>query len=835
MRVALSLLLTAACTIPASHCLAAEQPTRAELQFFETKIRPVLVNQCYECHSSKSKEPKGGLLLDTREGIRRGGESGHGVVPGNLDESLVLSALRYESFEMPPDKQLPETVVADFARWIEMGAPDPREGESLVQNKIDFEKARSYWAYQPIAKPGVPQVHNAAWPRTDVDAFLLARLEAEKLPPVVDADPVTFARRVYFDLLGLPPSPEEVDQFVAECNAAGVSPANSLPAAAVERLVDRLLESPQFGERWGRHWLDVARFGESTGMERNFTYPHAWRYRDWVIEAFNADKPYSQFIIEQIAGDLLPAESAADRLRNIVATGFLALGPKSLNERNAEQFAMDIVDDQIDVASRAFLGLTVACARCHDHKFDAIPQQEYYALAGIFRSTDTFYGTGGGAGNRQAGSLLAVDGTRVTVVRTGGGQANQANAATQGNVKQLNAQVRKLEANVERLKANPAPAAKNRLAKAQQQLEQARKRLVAARRKTTDVPDDTAPKPDSSSAILVMGVRDAAQPGDTQLRLRGEPDDRGDTVDRGFLTVASLGDKHALPADASGRLQLAQWIVDPRNPLTARVAVNRIWQHLFGRGLVASVDNFGTNGDRPTHPELLDYLAARFMEDGWSVKRQVKLLVQSRAYQLDCASHPAGLSADPDNHLLWRQNQRRLEAESIRDAMLAASGQLDLQPPVGSVVSQVGDGDVGRGISPDRFETLSAKRSVYLPIVRSAVPESLQVFDFPEASILTGQREVTTVPLQALYMLNSPFVLAQAKALATRIGAEADSTQQRIERAFRLALCRPPTADEVSRIEGYLAEIGQQPAPSEDDWAKVCHVLLASAEFRYLQ
>ncbi|MCA9067440.1 MAG: DUF1549 domain-containing protein, partial [Planctomycetaceae bacterium] len=333
------------------------EPTKEQLDFFEKKIRPVLVKHCYECHSADSKEVKGGLLLDTRDGLRRGGESGgHGVVPGEPEESVLLEALRFESFEMPPEKQLPENVIADFEKWIKMGAPDPREGKSLVQKKIDFEAAKGYWAYQPLNKPVPPKTNSANWATTDIDKFLLAKMEAAGIAPVQDADPATLIRRVYFDLVGLPPTPQQVEEYTA----------NPTPKHLGE-IMDRLLESPQFGERWGRHWLDVVRFGESTGMERNYTYPHAWRYRDYVIKSFNEDKPFNQFITEQIAGDSLPAKTPEERQEQLTATGFLAIGPKSLNERNREQFAMDVVDDQIDVTSRAFLGLTVACARCHDH------------------------------------------------------------------------------------------------------------------------------------------------------------------------------------------------------------------------------------------------------------------------------------------------------------------------------------------------------------------------------------------------------------------------------------------------------------------------------------
>ncbi len=398
----------------ASQALAVD--TREQEAFFETKIRPVLVEHCYECHSASSKEPKGGLLLDTREGIRLGGETGHAVVPGELEDSLILSAMRYEDFEMPPEEKLPDSVIADFERWIRMGAHDPRDGKSaMIRRDIDFDRARQFWSFQPISKPSVPMVEDADWLKSDIDAFVLSPLESKNIKPVDDATSHDLARRIYFDLIGMPPSPQQLDDFAA----AMAQNADQ----AIETLVDSLLGSRHFGERWGRHWLDVVRYAESTGMERNGTFTRAWHYRDYVIDAFNSDTPYDQFIRQQIAGDLLPFESHPQRDRQLIATGMLALGPKSLNEPQKEKFQMDVVDEQIDVVSRAFLGLTASCVRCHDHKFDPIPQNEYYSLAGIFTSTETLYGTAKTNGNRNPGRLLAIAGDKVMPAAVGGGAA----------------------------------------------------------------------------------------------------------------------------------------------------------------------------------------------------------------------------------------------------------------------------------------------------------------------------------------------------------------------------------------------------------------------------
>ncbi len=831
-----AILLSAFCfLLPLAACLAAhaDDEDKQGIEFFEKKIRPVLVKHCYECHSADSKKLKGGLLLDTREAIRAGGESGHAVVPGNLDESVLISAIRYDDLEMPPKEQLPDSVIADFEKWVEMGAPDPRgETAVVIRREIDFDAARKFWSFQPVENHAPPKVRDETWGRSDIDRFVLARLESAGIAPVADADPHVLVRRIYFDLVGLPPTPEQADEFVQ----ASIKNRQ----LAIENLVDRLLDSPQFGERWGRHWLDVVRYGESTGMERNYTYPQAWRFRDYVIKSFNDDKPFDQFVKEQVAGDLLPSQNIEQRDEQIVATGLLALGPKSLNNKDREQFIMDIVDEQIDVTTQAFLGFTAACARCHDHKFDPIPTKEYYSLAGIFRSTNVFYGTGGGKGNRQSGGLLALAADGVRPSAAGGGDGKKANANNNKNVAK---QIKKLEQRVAQLEkqADKNDAAKQQLAKTEKQLERLKAQLKQTKRDVVAKPE---PKPGAApGATLVMGVQDAANSSDTELRIRGEANDRGETIPRGFLTILSHGDVPHIDGSGSGRLQYAEWLTQTDNPLTARVFVNRVWQHLFGRGIVATVNNFGANGEPPTHPELLDHLASRFVEEGWSTKKLIREIVTSRVYQLSSQATPKAAEIDPDNNLLSRMNQRRLEAEAIRDAMLAASGQLDLEPGQGSIVESIGDGDVGRTIDADRFATGSVKRSVYLPIVRSAVPEVLQVFDFPDPSIIFGQREVTTVPTQALYMMNSPFVIEQSKHFAERLLADDQlSDAQRLDLAYRLALSRSPSQDEAGEALEFLKtatsqdETGRESAPDAvaAAWSALCQTLYASSEFRYL-
>ena len=803
----------------------------AKIAFFEAKIRPVLVASCYECHSIEGKESKGGLVLDTREGIRRGGESGHAVVPGNLDESVILSAIKYESVEMPPDERLPPNVIKDFEKWIKMGAPDPREGKSApIRKEIDFERAREFWSFQPVADPEVPIVKHTNWMRSGIDAFIASRLESKGIAPVKDASGIDLVRRIYFDLIGLPPTPEQVDQFTAEYS--------SDPDSAIGSVVDELLGSRHFGERWGRHWMDVVRFAESTGMERNGTFPHAWRYRDWVIDAFNQDKPYDDFIREQIAGDLLGHHSSDERNANFVATGFLAIGPKSLNETNKEKFVLDVADEQIDVVTRAFLGLTASCARCHDHKFDPIPQSEYYSLAGIFTSSETLYGVGKTNGNRNPGRVLAISGDKAEPVTTSGGSNN---AKLKKNYEsKLRNEKKKLvnfEKQLERAKNDQAKkVARKRISETEDEIRKWNNRIKQVSTPEPKIGDGTT---------LVMAMVDADKADDEELRIRGEPNERGSTIPRGFLTIATLDEPPRIPEHGSGRLELADWITDFDNPLTARVAVNRVWQHLFGRGIVSTVNNFGANGGRPTHPLLLDHLATKFVDSGGSIKSLIRQIMTSRVYRLSVSSTSAGNAADPDNDLLWRMNQRRLEAEAIRDAMLTACGEIDLSPGEASIVAKVGEGLVGRTLKAEQLQEEANKRSVYLPIVRGELPEILRIFDFPEPSIIGGVRDVTTVPTQALFMMNDDFVIKSADRFAKRLlDEESMDADMRVKLAYQLSVAREPSDEEVAAAVTYIDEMesileSQESSKKDDDsqlraWSSFCQTLFASSEFRYI-
>jgi cytochrome c553 len=764
----------------------------AAVEFFEKKIRPVLVGNCYTCHSADTNS-KGGLRVDDRNGLLQGGNGGPAVVPGKPEESLLLLAVRHEEGapRMPPKRRLSADQIADVTKWIEDGAAWPTvAGAAAVgvgKPNVKYEELRkNHWAWQPLHPGLVPAVQDRTWPVDGIDRYILARLEKEGLKPVGDADRRALIRRVTFDLTGLPPTPEEVEAFLADSSAG-----------AFERVVDRLLASPAYGERWGRHWLDVARYGESTGSSRNLPFPHVWRYRDYVIDAFDRDKPFDQFIREQIAGDLLPAASEAERTEHLIATGFLALGVKDVNQRFKVRFIMDNVDEQIDAVSRGVLGLTASCARCHDHKFDPIPTADYYALAGIFTSTDLCAGLrnkmGGGGLDYYDTDMMIPLGPKVSPDPAGAAKIEKARKA-----------VAEAKAELDRLIDNPegdkrGADGRPKRAIARQAFNRRRLELLAL----TD--------PAANGGKVSLGVRDAKVVADTEVRIRGEAEKLGPTVHRGFLGVLPLPGQPAVNPRQSGRLELAHWLTSEENPLTPRVMVNRIWRHLFDQGLVTTVDNFGVMGDKPSHPGLLDYLAEEFVDHGWSVKALVRKVVLSRTYRLSSDAAERNLARDPANRLVWRHRPRRLDAEEIRDATLVVAGELAQERPVASpardlkVVELPNNGPLARRLQA--AAAASRHRSVYLPLLRGITPRSLEVFDFAEQGMVTGSRDTTTVALQALYLLNDPFVRRQALNLASRLLRRTDlGDAGRVDLAYRLTLGRAATTAEVGRATAYLAE-----------------------------
>ncbi len=936
-------ILTAACLLLGPPPSTAAPDTRG-IDFFEKKIRPVLVQHCYACHSGAARAKKklrGGLLLDSRAGLLKGGDSGPVLVPEKAKDSLLLKTLRYDGdVKMPPRQKLPDAVIADFEAWINRGAPDPRTAAGTgKQRGLSLEEGRRFWAYRPVNDPPVPPVKDRAWPRGAIDTFVLAGLEAKGLRPAAEADRATLIRRVYYDLVGLPPVPEEVDAFVADRRSD-----------AYERLVDRLLASPHFGERWGRHWLDVARFAESLTL-RGFVLGEAWRYRDHVLDTFNEDVPFHQFVREQVAGDLLPASSQAQRRRQLIATSFLALGNTNLEEQDKKQLRMDVVDEQLDTIGRAFLAQTLGCARCHDHKFDPIPTRDYYALAGILRNTKTL--THANVSQWQEVALPA-DPVR-----------EKALAAHEAAVAALEGQIRTLRASLAKAGVRGKPsrpmvraiadlpgivvddsqakkigdwkdskfsrsyvgagyvhdgnagkgektitfqpkipktgryevrlaysAASNRAGKVAVTIFSAdgEKTVHVDQRKEPDIeglfvslgqytferssqgfvllanegttghviadavvfiPVDKLVSGKESKASRaevdrlrqlearlraltasgprrekVISVREEPQIEDARIHVRGSVHNLGEVVPRGFLQVALPTPAPALPSGASGRRELGEWLARADNPLTARVFVNRAWHWLFGAGLVRTPDNFGTTGERPSHPELLDHLATRFIAPGWSVKALVRAIVLSSVYRQSSAASRESRAADPENRLLGRANLRRLEAECIRDTLLAVSGRLTLDR---------GGSTFRQGLATDYgYKHGSTRRSVYVPVFRNSLPELFEVFDFADPSVPTGARNVSTAVPQALFLMNHPFVLEQARGAACRLLEERwGDDRARLTRAYRLTLGRPPGEGEHRLAMTFLA--GSSPSEREGVWAQLFGVLFASVDFRHVE
>jgi hypothetical protein len=916
--------------------------------FFEKKIRPVLVNNCYECHSAKAKKLKADLYLDRKAGWVQGGENGPVIVPGKPTESLLLTAIRYKDndLRMPPNKKLPKHVLADFEKWIAMGAPDPRDApmevvaETSGPQAKSLEEGRKFWAFRPLVSPQSPTVTDDAWADDELDRYVLSKIEERDLKPAPPANKATLLRRAYFDLTGLPPGIEQIEAFLADDSPD-----------AYAKVVDDLLASPRFGERWGRHWLDVARYADTTGGGRNNPFPNAPYYREYVIESYNEDKLFDQFAKEQIAGDLLHSSTDEEYNENLTGTGFLALGPHNYELQDKALLRMEVVDEQISAVGRAFLGMTMGCVRCHDHPFDPIPIEEYYSLAGIFRGTNSLV-PGNVAGFRERtlrdqhavarkkhsadqkklegelkkaeAKLKALGGntdfakagqqsldpsklegvvvddadaklvgkwvpsthtkgyvgkgyihdshgslkqkgmssvtfparipapgkyeiqlsytpgsnrekkTPVTIMHADGEQKVYVNQAKQPpilgafvslgtfrfekgtrDVIQITTEdtTKVVIADSIRLLPENAVAVavvgdekKQELTKARKQME---KRVADLRKKVQDH-KKTAPP----AAGKVMSVLEHKEAGDWRIHRRGEIRNLGPYVKRGFLAVATpaeLSPTPKIPKGSSGRLELANWVASSRNPLTSRVYANRVWRHLFGRGIVATPDNFGEMGRRPTHPELLDHLATSFMENGWSTKKLIRKVMLSKTYRMSSQATPRAIEGDPENDLFSRQNRRRLEVEAIRDAMLVASGRL-----------------VSSG------EGINKKRSMFEKLDRNKIPEMFNVFDYPNPGLVSGNRNASTVPTQALFMMNSGFVLNEAKAAAVKIlEVKGLDDQQRLVFAYKTTLGRIPSDGEKSLALAYLKKHGGS-TNQQDAWAGVLHGLFACLDFRYL-
>jgi mono/diheme cytochrome c family protein len=739
---------------PGSRLLAADPPGPQALAFFESKVRPVLAANCFQCHADKKQ--KGSLRLDSRAGMLKGGDRGPVLVPGAPEKSLLVTAISHADPElkMPPSKKLAKHQIDDLREWVRTGAPWPGSEKNAAAEpprgefKISAQD-RAYWAFQPIRRPTVPGVRNRSAVGNPIDAFLLARLEERGLPQNPLASRRALIRRAYFDLLGLPPTPEQVEAFVQDQEPD-----------AWERLIDRLLAQPAYGERWARHWLDVVRYAQTNGYERDDEKPYAWRYRDYVIRALNDDKPYDAFIREQLAGDELKPRTDD----SIIATGYYRLGVWDDEPDDARQAAYDELDDVLATTSQAFLGLTINCARCHDHKFDPISQRDYYKLLAFLHNIK---------GYEKA--RFAADSATFTAL------GKEADRPASG---------------IKTTAPGQAPKGKSGAA--------------------TGGSGSAGFLGSQAAAVWALSVREKGrQAPKTRVLIRGNAATEGDEVEPGIPEVLTTSKVIAANAHAAGestgrRLALADWIASPDNPLTARVLVNRIWQHHFGRGLVPTPNDFGKTGMAPTHPELLDWLAADFLEGGWKIKRMHKLIMMSHAYQL--SSRVENLREDEGNEFYGRQNLRRLEAEAIRDAALTVSGKLNGKMTGRGVFPRLSR-EVIAGQSRPGFgweissESELARRSVYLFVKRTMLAPILETLDYNNTAQPIGARPVTTVAPQALMLLNSDFMQTQAEALADRLVREAGADPQaQVRQAYRLALGRDPTEQEQQIAFAYLQE-----------------------------
>ena len=760
--------------------VCAEEPVANEashVEFFESKVRPLLVNRCYECHSGISQALRAGLKLDSRAGLLEGGDSGPAVVPGKPDESLLIQAVRYEANEMPPKGKLSNAQIAALTKWVELGAPWPAASGAAMQSKgpaYDWEAARRHWAWQPIRNVNPPAGKNGDRIHNAIDQFVTARLSDAGLKQPAPATASVFVRRTFIDLVGLPPTPDELQHWVARL---GIEPV--LKNASVSELIDSLLERPQYGERWGRHWLDVARYSDVGGWTQdNRPHPQAWRYRDWVVAAFNQDLAYNEFVRRQVAGDQI-ASDTKDRAA-AVGTGFFALGPTYRSDggdpESIAQAKSETLDDRVDTFSRAFLGLTVACARCHDHKFDPIPTEDYYSIAGIFNNT------------REGETPLADD----SVVA--------AYESARQPIDRLNDKIRETR--------RRASQEKRRVSKAEQ------KQIEAWQQEIKELEGQSPPKFDFAHTIHDAGSDDM------RVALRGNLLKQGPVVPRRFLRIVA-GEQRAHFTDGSGRKQLADAVVDPENPLTARVIVNRIWLNHFGRALVRSPNNFGTLGEQPTHPDLLDWLAAKFVESGWSIKSLHRLIMTSATYRSSSAFNEGAFNMDGDNRTLWRMNPRRMQVETWRDSLLAVTGEL---------VATIGGAPVDDIVNSKR-RTLYAKISRNDPL---ASDDFLRMFDFPIPRASSAKRTANVVPQQFLFMLNSQFMLDRARALAYRLKKDSGKPPTRIEMAYGLLYGRHPTERELQAAIRFLS-CGSPQDNELNRWQQYCQVLLSANEFMFIR
>ena len=822
-----------ACLLPHSDGSLAQTPAQEkgkpaeEDPFFEKEVAPILAANCLECHSGD--KPKGKLAMTGRAALLKGGRQGPALSLDKPAESLLLRALSHEdTLKMPPKTKLSQKEIGILTHWVEAGAPWPN-GVVVVATKkerVITDEERHYWAYQPVKRPDVPAVKNKAWVRSPVDAFILAKLETKGLTPAVPADRLTLIRRATYDLTGLPPTPEAIDAFL-----------NDKAPDAYEKLLDRLLASPQYGEKWGRHWLDLVRYAETNGYERDNPKPYAWRYRDYVIKSFNEDKPYDRFVKEQLAGDELPNRDADA----VIATGYYRLGLWDDEPADHEQARYDEFDDLVATTGQVFLGMTLNCARCHDHKIDPIPQKDYYQILAFFRDVPRYSNDPNTGPNSSLTDVSALQIRQKHEEETKKRDARRVELETA--LRQIEDEaIKKMPAEDQRATEGPERAKVLR-AKLKKYLTE--EQNTAYTKLRTEM-EGLKPKSDPGRVLALSVCNCLVNPPPTTVMMRGNPHAPGVRVEPGFPAVLNLpAPKLPTPekgAKSSGRRTvLANWIASPENPMTARVFVNRLWQHHFGRGIVASTNDFGKFGTPPTHPELLDWLADDFAQHGWQIKRMHKLLMMSSAYQMSAKANDADLKADPDNSLLWHFNMRRLTAEEVRDSMLAVSGKLNLKmggpsvyPPIPKEVL-AGQSVPGQGwpVSPPDE---AARRSVYVHIKRSLLVPILTQHDQADTDSSCAVRFTTVVPTQALGLLNGQFSNEQAAALAERVRKETPGDlDAQIRRALRLTTGRTASAEEVKKDAAFVKRLQQKNKLSDQDAVRCyCLLLLNANEFVYL-
>jgi mono/diheme cytochrome c family protein len=935
----------------------------AQEEFFEKNIRPIFAASCQRCHNAKSKVA--GLDLTTAEAFQRGGDSGPVINKEKPEESRLLKVIGYDGeTKMPPSGKLKDHEIAALTEWVKIGAPWPgsvapaasavtpvaSEGKPKNPTPRSFtDEEKGFWAYQPLrAMKDVapPQVNDEVWPQSPVDRFILRKMEEKNLKPAPPADKLTLLRRATFDLTGLPPTENEMRDFFADSSPD-----------AFNKVVERLLASPRYGERWGRHWLDVARYADSTGNDEDHRYPHAWKYRDYVIESFNNDLPYDQFIREQLAGDLLPARNPGEiNRRGIIATGFLALGPKAIAQQDKKKMLYDVYDEQVDVTTKAFLGLTVSCARCHDHKFDPILTKDYYAMIGMFASTRSFTNPDshvsvvlekplvpreeferyqaakqehqekerhariaieeivdevkersvkessprladyfvaarkiyldkgqnkgqnkGQDGETLAGIALQANLNEVALKRWADflkpgvdvrGYLDEWNnaapdkiaATARGYQERFQKRFAEWEEKIGKWRAeyrkaltenNSLPekpkfeAGDDRFfndayfeggpfavgAKDQKRFSSEQwSKLTALHKELEELKKSAPAEPEMACAI------EDGPPIEQKVFIRGDYNNSGEAAPKGFPAILARYDTKPSFV-GSGRLQFAEWLTQPGHPLTARVMVNRIWQWHFGEGLVRTPDNFGKMGERPTHPELLDYLATEFVKSGWSIKAMHRMIMLSSAYRMSSVNPNIAEEADPDNHLLTRFNRRRLSIEEMRDGLLAIDGTLDLT--MGGTL-QTGRGTDGENnqarlsLNPEKLK----RRTVYLPLRRANLPTLLNLFDFGDATTTSGKRQLTNVATQALFWLNSEFLHERAHDVAqSLLDRKEMGDAARIDAAYALILNRHPDKDEIDRALNYVAGFKRKFTGEKADqraWQSLCRVLMSSNDFVYV-